>query len=245
MASTPEESREMSHKGAGRLGLGAWVGLFAAIFAIVLPSIALFLSAYNPGGAFPFAADALASTGAFVLAGAVLYILSLFIYRRAFSALKRVDRDFGLASLLCWVGSVGFVLILVGAVVVTGSASSVVGCIKGAPSHLLTCLEANQPLGAYTAIVGFILAWLGGLGIVLGLWQAGGYFEERAVDLGALVYLFFLLVILAPFVELAVAFPGSQYLLVIVPILSVAAPALVLLGILPDIRTERATAAAA
>lgn len=242
ISTTEEERVELRHKGARRLGLGAWFGLFAAVFAVLLPSVALFVSAYNTGGGFSLGSSVLSGAGALILVGAVLYILSLFIYRRAFATLRRVDADFVLASLLCFLGSVGFVLILVAAAVVTGSSSSIIGCLRGAPSHLLSCLETNQPLGAYTALVGFVLAWLGGLGVVLGVWQAGGFFREPAVDLGAMVYLFFLLLLLAPLVELAFAFPGGSFLLVVVPVLSVAAPALVLVGIVPESRAARGTA---
>jgi hypothetical protein len=242
MAVTADETAERDRKGAFRLGLGAWLGLFAAVIAIVLPSVAIFASSYNPGGFFAFSTSLLQTSTVLILVGAVLFLLSLFIYRRAFSVLRKLDPDFSLASFLCLLGSLGFVLILVAAAVVTGSASNVLGCISGQPSHALSCLQANQPLGAYTAIVGFVLAWLGGLGIVLGLWVAGGYFGERLLDLGAIVYLFFLFLLLAPLVELAVPFEGGQFLLVIVPVMSFAAPAFVLLGILPRIRADQRAA---
>ena len=238
MSVGPAEAAVRNRKGAFRLGLGAWLGLFAGLIAIVLPSVAIFAAAYNPGGFFSFAPSLVQTSGALVLGGAILFVLSLFLYRWGFSALRRVNPDFYVASALCMLGSVGFVLILVAAAVVTGSASSLLTCIHGQPSHALSCLEANQPLGAYTALVGFVLAWLGGFGIVLGLWLAGSHYREPALTLGSGVYLFFLFLILAPFVELAFALPDGQFLLVIVPVMSVAAPLFVLLGVLPKIRAE-------
>jgi hypothetical protein len=230
------EAAEKNLKGAFRLGLGAWLGLFAGVIAVVLPSAAIFATAYNPSGFFSFAPSLLQTSGALLLGGAVLFILSLYFYRWGFSALRRVNPDFYLASFLCLLGSVGFILILVAAAVITGSASSLVNCIHGQPSHALTCLQANEPLGAYTALVGFVLAWLGGFGIVLGLWLAGGHFGEPALTLGSAVYLFFLFLLLVPLVALAFPIPGRQFLLVVVPVMSVAAPLFVLLGVLPRIR---------
>jgi hypothetical protein len=230
MSVAAEDAARYNEKGAFRLGMGAWLGLLAALIAIVLPSLVLFAGAYNPGGFFSFAPGLVQLSGVLVLVGAVLYILSLLLYRRAFSALRRVDPEFSLASFLCLLGSVGFVLLLVAAAVLTGTASTLLGCVHGQPTHALSCLESNQPLGAYTAIAGFVLAWLGGFGIVYGLWRAGSHFSDRALDLGAVVYLLFLFLVLVPFLEIAFPFPGGQFLLVIVPVLSLAAPGFVLLG---------------
>jgi hypothetical protein len=238
MAITSVEAAEKDRKGAFRLGLGAWLGLFGAVIAIVLPAVAIFASTYNPGGFFAFAPTLLQTSAVLVLVGAVLFILSLLFYRWGFSVLRKVNSDFSLASFLCLLGSLGFILILVAAAVVTGTASNLLSCIQGSPAHALTCMQANQPLGAYTAIVGFVLAWLGGLGIVLGLRVAASHFDEPSLGLGAFVYLFFLFLLLAPLIELAFPFTGGQFLLVIVPVMSVAAPVFVLLGILPKIRAD-------
>jgi hypothetical protein len=223
-------------KGALRLALGAWLGLFAGVIAIVLPIVVIFLSAYDPGGFFSFGTAMVQTSGALILAGAVLFILSLFFYRRGFAALRKVDGDFALASFLCILGTIGFILLLVSAAVLTNSSSSVVQCIKGQPSHALSCLQSGQPLGAYTGIIGFALAWLGGLGIAYGLWLAGDRFDERPVTLGSVFYLLFLFVLIIPLIALAVSLPEVAIFLLVVPILTVAAPALVLLGALPQAR---------
>lgn len=233
-------SAQENRKAAGRLGLGAWLGLVAAVLAVVIPSVAVFLSTAHVGGLFAFGPNLLETVGAFVLAGSILYILSLFLYRRAFATLRRIDPDFALASVLCFLGSAGFVLLLIAAAVLTGTASGLEDCLSGHPSHVLSCLESNQPLGAYTAVLGFVLGWIGGIGVALGLWLAGSHYQRRGVDLGAILYLCFLLLVLVPLVELAVTFPGGSALLLLVPIASVLAPLFVLYGI----RFERRAAGA-
>ena len=223
----PEENR----KAAGRLGLGAWFGVAAACLAVLIPSIAVFLSSVDVGGPFSFGTSFLQTAAALVLAGGVLYILSLFLYRRAFATLYQIDPDFALPSVLCFLGSAGFALLLIAAAVLTGTASGLKDCVSGHPSHVLSCLQSNQPLGAYTAIVGFVLGWIGGIGVALGLWLAGSHYRRRGMDLGAILYLCFLLLVLVPLVELAVPFPGGSAPLLLVPIASVLAPLFVLYGI--------------
>jgi len=225
-------------KGAFRMALGAWLGLFAGVIAVALPLVAIFLSTYDSGGFFSFGTPFVQTSSALVLAGAILYILSLFLYRVAFVALRKVDSDFSLASFLCLLGSVGFLLIIISAAVLAGSSTSVLQCVHGEPSHALSCLQSGQPLGAYTGILGFVFAWMGGLGVVLGLSLAGRRFDEPMIDLGAFFYLIFLFLVLAPFVAMAVPLPGIVFLLLVVPILVVAAPLLILLGALPTVRVH-------
>lgn len=220
-------------RGVFRLALGAWLGLFAGVIAVVLPSTAIFLSVYAPGGFLTLGAGLFRLVGLLVLGGAILFVLSLFLYRRGFAAFRRVEGEFALASVLCLVGSVGFLLLLVTAAVLAGSAGSVVDCVHGQPTHALSCLESNQPLGAYAGVLGFVFGWLGGLGIVVGLTFAGSRFDEPALRLGAFFYLGLLVLLIAPTLALVAPFEGAQFLLVVVPVLTVAAPALVLVGTVP------------
>lgn len=242
MSRTAQVALVQDEKGAFRIALGAWLGLFAGVIAIVLPIVAIFLSAYDPGGFFGFGTSMVETSGALILAGAVLYILSLFFYRRGFASLRKVDGDFGLASFLCILGAVGFILLLVAAAVLTNSSTSVLQCASGHPSHALSCLQSGQPLGAYTGLVGFVLAWLGGFGVVYGLWLAGDRFDEPPVTLGSLFYLAFLFFLFSPLIALSVSLPGVAFFLLVVPVLTVTAPALVLLGTVPEVRRRSAAA---
>ncbi len=235
---------EEDRVGAGRLRWGAWVGLVAAALGLLLPSFSLFLAGQGSLRTLAFGTALLRATGLFVLIGAAFFVLSLFLYRRAFAHLRQSSPEFALASALCLLGSVGFLLILVAAAYLTGSASNLGSCLQGHPSNALSCMETNQPLGAYTAIVGFVLGWLGGIGIVLGLWLASDHFEERTIALGSALYLLLLLLALAPFLELLFTVPGGGYLLLLLPLVGVGAPTMVLFGILPRTRPSRPAASA-
>ncbi|HTT72860.1 MAG TPA: hypothetical protein VMG99_01730 [Thermoplasmata archaeon] len=215
-------------KGQLRLGLGAGLGLAGALVGIVVPVVLLFLSVYDPGGVLSFTSSIVQYTAILVLAGAILLLLSFFVYRRSFAALRRVDPRFVAASVLCLIGSLGFLLILVAAAVVVGDSSSLLSCLHGQPSHALSCLESGAPLGAYTGLIGFWLGWLGGVGLVLGLFSAGSRFHRAGYSAGGALYAVLLLVLVAPFLSLLTPIPGIEYLLLVVPILAIVAPALVL-----------------
>ncbi len=230
-ASAPTvEGGATSAKGLRRLGVGAGLGLAAGIVAVVLPVLFVYLSTYAPGGFFRLNASLLDTSSILVLAGAILYILSLFLYRRSFSALRQVDRRFAVASVLCIVGSVGFLLLLVAAAVLLGSTNALLSCVHGEPSHALSCVQSGTPLGAYTGLAGFWLGWLGGVGIVMGLLLAGGRFRQGAITAGGVAYALLLVVLVGPFVTIFRPVPGLEYLLVAAPVLVVLGPALVFGG---------------
>ncbi len=222
--------RATDEKGAVRIGIGAGLGFAGALAAIVVPLAFLFLVTEVHSGFFVFDTSLVEVSSILVLVGAILLLLSLYFYRRSFAALRTVDRRFVAASVLCIIGSVGFLLLLVAAAVVVGNANSLLACAHGQPSHALTCLKSGQPLGAITGTVGFFLGWLGGLGIVLGLFLAGSRFRVGAFNGSAVIYLVLLLILLIPFLALVVAVPNLAPLVLLAPILAILAPALALFG---------------
>ncbi len=228
-------------KGAGRLGIGAGLGFAGAIAAIVLPLLFLFIVADFPQGFFTFSSSLVEITSILVLAGAILLLLSLLFYRRSFASLRKADPRFYAASILCIVGSIGFLLLLIASAVVVGNASSLLACAHGKPTHALSCLESGQPLGALTGLIGFFLGWLGGLGIVIGLGLAGGRFRAGALTGAAIVYAILLLFLIVPFVGLYVTLPGLGDLILLAPLLAIIGPALALSG---SVRTTRRMAPA-
>jgi len=217
-------------KGSHRSAIGAGLGAAAAAMTLLLPFVLLWLALYNPGGFFQLNPALVQDISWLVLAGAILFLLSLFVYRRGFAVLRGVDRRFTAASILCLIGSLGFLLILVAVVVILGSTNTLVVCIHGQPSHALSCLRSGEPLGAYTGLVGFWLVWLGGVGLVLGLSSAGRRFSRGVLYGSAALYAILLLALVGPFVGLIYTVPGAQYLLLLTPILALLAPALAYAG---------------
>jgi hypothetical protein len=234
-------SRELEIKGVGRLGTGAGVGLAGGIFGIILPIVFLWLTTHNPGGFFSYDTMLVQTTSFLVIVGALLLLVSLFLYRRGFAVLRKVDGRFAVASALCIIGSVGFLLLLVSAAVLLGSSSSLVHCLHQSPSGVLSCVRSGQALGADTGLIGFWLGWVGGVGIVVGLSLTGRRYHNGPISAGASLYAFLLLVLVGPFLALLTPLPGIDYLLLAVPVFIVLAPGLVLGGARRTL--ERAAAA--
>ena len=228
----PEATKEQARdeKGAGRLALGAWFGLFAGLLAVVIPILVLEISKYSPVGFFTLAADSLLTSSIVVVIGALLFAVSMYFYRSAFSKMRKYDPLLWGATILCLVGSIGFLLLVISAGFLAGHTDTLEGCLKGPASGILSCIEAGQPFGGFTAVVGFACAWLGGLGIVVGLLVSSGHLGRGSIGLGGILYLIFLIVALIPFIGLIVEFPGVHYVLLLLPIFVIAAPALVLVG---------------
>jgi len=224
---------EWESKGLRRIAVGAGLGVAGGIATVGLPIAFLLLATYNPGGLFTFGAPLIEATSILVIAGAILFILSLFLYRRGFGALRRIDRRFRTPAVLCIVGSLGFLLLLVSAAILFGSSNTLLNCLHGQPSHALSCLRSGTPLGAYTGLAGFWLGWLGGLGVVLGLGTAGRRYHRAALWGGGVLYALLLLALLGPFLALFYTFGGEQYALLVIPFLIVIAPALVFGGTRP------------
>ena len=231
MSTAPSSTGDPEQQGLFRVATGAGVGLVAALLAVVIPIAFLLIAAYAPGGFFSLHQTGFIEASALlVLAGAILFVISLFLYRRGFAHLRKVDPRFVAASVLCIIGTLGFLLILIAAIVIVGSANSLLSCINGQPTHALSCLRSGEPLGAYTGLVGFWLGWLGGVGIVLGLSAGSSRFKTRSMGLGAALYGVLLLALVGPFISLVFSFNGVEYLLLLIPILSVLAPLTVLRG---------------
>ncbi len=190
----------------------------------------LWLALYSPNGFFALVPTLLQTLSLLVLVGAILFLLSLFAYRLGFATLRKVDPRFSVASVLCLIGTLGFLLVVVAAAVLLGSTSSLLQCLHGQPSHALSCLKSGEPLGAYTAVAGFWLGWLGGVGIVVGLSSAGHRFARGSLYGAALVYTLLLLVLVGPFLALVYTVPDQQYLLLLIPLLALLGPILTLGG---------------
>lgn len=226
----PEQRGGENATGLRRLAVGAGLGLAGGLAALILPIAFVELSVRAPGGFFRLGPELFRATSVLVLAGSLLFVLSLLLYRRAFAHLRRVDPRFTLASALCLLGTLGFLLLVVAAALLFARSDALLGCLDGRPTQVYACFRSVDVLGAWTGIVGFVLGWLGGLGIVLGVAQAGGRYREGSIRLGAALYALLLLVLVGPFALALVVVPGVEILLLAVPVLALVAPAIVFAG---------------
>ncbi|MCI4345168.1 MAG: hypothetical protein L3K07_00210 [Thermoplasmata archaeon] len=230
MANSEAEVGADEPKGLRRIGLGAAIGLAAGIAGLVLPVALILLATYSPGTPFLRGVQLIQVTAIMALAGAILFALALLAYRLGFTALRRFDPRFWTASILCMIGTVGVLLVVLAIAIAFTSSDVMANCIQGAPTHALTCLQAAAPLASYSALLGFWLLWLGGLGIVVGIALAAFRYTQGWFYGGAALYAMLLLGLIAPALGLLFPIGALTYPILAAPVLALLAPVTILEG---------------
>src|SRR4029077_8294901 len=94
-------------------------------------------------------------TAIMAIAGAILFAISLIVYRIGFGSLRVTDPRFWVASALCMVGTVGVVLFLLPIALAFTASDVMASCIRWAPTKALSCLRTAAPLAADVGVAGF------------------------------------------------------------------------------------------
>jgi len=210
---------EDSRKGLRRIEIGSVVGLAAGIVGLALPIALVLLASYSPGTLFLTGAQLVEVTAILAIAGALLFAICLLSFRLGFSSLRGFDRRFWTASVLCMLGTIGVVLLVIPIAIAFASSDAIANCIRGAPSHALTCVRSVSPLASYGAVAAFWLLWLGGLGVVIGVGLAASRFHQAWFYGGAAAYAVLLLGLLGPTLGLLVPLGPLTYPLLAAPVL--------------------------
>jgi|HubBroStandDraft_1064217.scaffolds.fasta_scaffold313409_1 hypothetical protein len=217
-------------KALWRFAAGSTIGLAAGVTGLALPIALILLASYSPGTIYLTGAQLVEATAILALAGALLFALSLWVYRLGFSMLQRSDKRFYVASVLAWIGTVGVLLVVVAIGIAFLSSGTMSGCIQAAPANSLACLHAAAPLASYSGVLGFWLVWLGGLGVVFGIGLAGTRYHQLWFYGGAGVYSLLLLGLIAPALSLVFPIDPPAFLLLATPLLAAFGPAAIFHG---------------
>jgi hypothetical protein len=139
-----------------------------------------------------------------IVFGAAVSLVALILYLLSFNAFRKVVPGFGGPFALMIVGLFGLFLVVIGVALVLSDFFSVVACAQAKASS--SCLDLNQLLGAVLLIFGgLFLAFLGWIGLLIGIYRIGKRYNSTITKVGAI--------------------------LSIIPIVSVVAPILVLIGL--------------
>ena len=217
-------------KAAGDLRRGGVLALVGALAALAAPVALELLARSRLYGLTIGDRRVVQLDGLLVVVGAVLVLLALVLYRRAFSHLKHVDRRLVSAAVLCLVGSAGAIALVGLGAYLAGGTSSVGGCLAGPTSHAFQCLRGHDPSAGYFALAAFWLAWLGAVGLSLGLVLSGRHLRSPPITAGGCLYAVLAADLLVPFVALVTPLPGAAYGLAIAPVAAVVAAGLVVAG---------------
>lgn len=190
------KSRETDRRALSNVTVGAVISLVSAVVSIAT----LFLRSTAPldiatGGStgtsitFPLAAlYLLAVTGA---VGFVFGLLELWFYRSAFRDLSQVDARFSTPSKLTLLAIVSLVLI---AAVGAGLVVLVYQAIQcaGAGNPITTSCVSLRAVGGLILLLGLfaILALVGWIGFLLGVWRLGSRYHESLFKAGAILLIF-------------------------------------------------------
>jgi hypothetical protein len=214
-------------KGVRRLATGSTVGLAAGIVGLFLPVTLILLATYFPGTIFLTGRQLIEVTAVLALGGAILFAVSLTLYRWGFWSLQTIDRRFWVASALCLLGMIGVVLVVFPMALAFVSSDAMASCIQGAPTKALTCLNSTAPLAGDLGLAGIWLLWIGGLGVVVGIGLASLRYREVWLTAGAVAYSLLLLGLIAPALALVFPVDGLVYPVLAIPLLILLAPALI------------------
>lgn len=233
MISPPSNAIEvgpLDPKGLRWIATGAGLGLAAAAAGLAVPVSLLLLATYSPTGLLRLGPTLIKATGLLAVAGTLLFAVSLIAFRYGFAAFRKFERWFWAASVLCLIGTVGWVLLILPVGIALTSSASLFNCVQAAPTHALICLQSVAPLASYVGVVAFWLVWLGQLGIVVGLAFTGRRFRETSLHVGTALYALLLLVFIAPFIGLVFASSALSYGALAAVALGLLAPACVAFG---------------
>jgi hypothetical protein len=234
------EVRHLDPKGLRWIATGAGLGLAAAATGLAAPVSLLLLATYSPSGLLRFGPTIIQSAGLLAVVGTLLFAVSLIAFRYGFAAFRKFERWFWSASILCLIGTVGWVLLILPAGIALVASNALYLCVRAAPTNALVCIQSVTPLAAYVGIVAFWLVWLGQLGIVMGLALTGRRFRESSLHVGTGLYALLLLVFIAPFIGLVFASSALSYAVVATVVLGLLAPAFVAYGCgRPDAEARR------
>lgn len=170
---------------ASVLGL---VSSFVGLVALAVPGFAQVFSVTSTNAGPVLSTNATSVFGVYLAAAAVLGLVELFLYRSAYRTLTGVSREFSTPSTLSLLAIVGVLLALIGVGVLFAALVQAIHCVG--PGNPLTsaCLSGGGFWAAVALLVtGGLLAIVGFIGILIGLWRLGRRFDRSVFQLAAVL----------------------------------------------------------
>ncbi len=186
-AEVPADAEE---RGVRRAGLAALLSVVGIALLLIGPLVFLIVE----GLELPFLGSLFGTatlTVAFlevllglIVAGVLLQVVSLGAYGSAFGLVRLVDARFSTPRILSVIGLAGFVLILLGLGALLGFVFQAVSCGSAGS----TCLDPGLVLASgIAALLGSVLAFVGWVGLLLGLFRFGQRYESGLLKVAAIL----------------------------------------------------------
>ncbi|MGI0132671.1 MAG: DUF973 family protein [Thermoplasmata archaeon] len=197
------DTRAVERAATHGLRIAVILNLLGVLLSLVVPQVVgAFLGGANPfSAAVPFGPAALVThwiylTGALVATGFFVGAVSWWWVRRGFRSMDGVDRAFGTPATLVTLGLVGLVLLGLAFFAFLGEVGSLVQCTPPISSNSTVppgCLGPAVGAILLTAgllFVGAIIALVGLIGYILGMWRFGERYHETLIQAGAIMTIF-------------------------------------------------------
>ncbi len=186
----------------------AWVGPFLVVVAL---GIGLHVRGLHIGNG-ALTTGGLTDILTVIVLGAALAFVSVLLYIVAFYQLRKLGPGFGGPMALTIIGVLGLLLVVLGlALLLVDFFNAIAACNGTVTSN---CFDIYTTVGpVYAVFFGFILAFIGWIGLLIGIFRIGSRYGSTLTKVGAI--------------------------LMIIPVIGIIAPILVLVGIQGIVHTLR------
>lgn len=129
---------------------------------------------------------------ALLIGAAIFTLLQLAFYRGGFSTLMVRDPRFRTPAVLSVVAMVGYVMLLAGAaILVNVIAAAAHHCAGLTGSAWQSCLAGGNFGGGFALVaIGAIVALIGFIGVLVGIWRLGSRYDDGMFKAGAVLLIF-------------------------------------------------------
>jgi hypothetical protein len=192
-------SSQTDLQGIGHLKVGSILGLLVqvllwvgfAIFYLIFNALRSTTTIYGTTSTLPswITVNTFFAAIGLLAGGLVLGILSFIFFYLGFRTIKRGAPDFGAPTTLMLVGLIGFLMTVIGVLVIVGTiVSAINSAVAGTISSGTASVDISAILGGLALIgLGAILDLVGVVGLVLGNWRAGTRYGESTLRIGAIL----------------------------------------------------------
>jgi hypothetical protein len=127
----------------------------------------------------------------YVLGGAALALTEIVLLRAAFHGLAPADRTFSSPASLAVVALIGVVLALSGLGLFLKALYDAVACAGTGVPITTSCLTTGTFWGGVALLgIGALLAFIGYIGVLLGIWRLGTRYGDSKFKVGAILLIF-------------------------------------------------------
>lgn len=187
--------------GAARIKWGALLGILGLALAIggvlvVLLDVGLGVTNVTASGYVSLLQTILLAV-VLIVVGVFIALLSFVLYTAGFASLRKVDGRFRTPMVLCVIGLVGLALIGGFVILYASAINSAIAC----PASNSTCQNNATSIGHGEVALGYgggLLGFIGLIGAVLGLYRFGSRYSSTLAKAGAILYFIPVLSVLAP-----------------------------------------------